>query len=428
MRRRRNHQGPRVLLLALAGSAVVHGALGLPLQRALPVLLAKDPSDRQKPVEVVRLAPGTYQQALARARAVAGRAAPEARPETKRARAEEKKKPEPKEEELSGQVVEVARSEDRRPPENARYLAADDNRVEKESKARRRDDRRKVVTERLQTRAPSRRAGRKSAVPGKEKEGDDREKGRRGRSRGKEDARAERDAKTDLSRKLEMPKLQRRDAVDLDLDLPRLEEGRVANREGSVEVRGQSDRMVLGLGQKRAARGEADMGDGDGRGKSGGLPSLEDLMPTLGTVARISGSPSDDYLKDVPEGEGTFLNTRRFKYATFFYQVRDSVKQFWRSDVYSELRRRDPTGDVFGPGNLTTMLFIRLDDSGKLSEVRVAESSGYRFLDEVAMRAFRKADTFPNPPKGMVDDQGNINFHFGFTIVTSRRGPLDIFR
>lgn len=423
MRRRRNHRGPWVLVAALFGSSLVHVAVGLPLREALPSLLAGSAtsSTRTKsPVEVVRLSPGTFERTLERAKRLVPAAQRRAAIEARKKKLEEKKKKEEEQEsKLNGQVVEVPASKDKRRPDNARFLAKENSRVERETVARPelRDERRKRVTNKLQDAKSLGGPAQGIPVPGMKSNGDA-QKERPGEE-GEGDRQAGRF-------RLEMPRLARREAVKLDLaNLPELAPDRVWNREAIDEMPGTSDRLRIGGSQDGGEAGGRRKGDG---GKQDGLPSLKDLRPTLGTVARISGSPSDDYIENVAEGEGTFLNTRSFKYATFFYQVRDSVGGFWRSDVRREMRRRDPTGDIYGPGNLKTLLFIRLDESGSLDEVRVAESSGYDFLDDVAVSAFEQAETFPNPPKGIVDADGHIAFHFSFVLFTGRRGPLDIFR
>lgn len=408
------------MLGSLLVSALVHGVASVPLKSALEDLQIGR-SVPSKPVEVVPLAASTFESSLARARSVLR--------EIKRRKAaglEEKEPPSPPktkkekpEEKLNGQVVEIPASNDKRPSKNARFLAKENSRVERETVARmdRRDPNRSRVTHRLQKAAPRQRTddGPAGTAP-PVKRGDGKAKGKK-KAQKKKRSRDQSDGQFGL----EIPKLERRDGVELDLNVPSLTKDRLWNRSGQDAMPGNGRQFRLG-------RGEASERAGDGgESKRTGLPTLQQLMPAFGTTARLSGSPSDDYVENVPEGEGTFLNAREFKYATFFYQVKDTVGQHWRPSIRKEIRRRDPTGDVLGFNNHTTMVFVRLDPSGRLNEVRVAESSGHAFLDELAIRAFEKAESFPNPPRGIVDNQGHITFHFGFTITNARRGPLGLF-
>lgn len=416
----------------MAASLTVHGAAGVPLQHALPGLLAGAPRQAPRPVDVVTLSADDFERRLSRAKARAEVARRTRRTDSKTEKT--KPKPQPKEEpkdDLKGQVVEVPASDDKRPPKDSRYLARENSRVERETVARHRDESKSRVTNKLQDAASGARKQNRRGIPVPGLDAPTQAGGESGddRKRSKGEVKGERRKSSKF--RLEVPRLDRSEGVDLDLDLPSLEDGRILNRERRPEVRGDGERfeLDLGLGGKEEAPGAGRRGEGKGEdGQRSGLPTLEDLRPTLGTIARISGSPSDDHIQDVPEGEGTFLNTREFKYATFFYQVRDSVGQHWKSAVRREVSRRDPTGELYGPGDLTTLLFIRLDQDGRLDEVRIAASSGYSFLDQVAVRAFEQAEVFPNPPKGIVDERGQIKFTFSFTLSTSRRGPLDLFR
>ena len=42
---------------------------------------------------------------------------------------------------------------------------------------------------------------------------------------------------------------------------------------------------------------------------------------------------------------------------------------------------------------------------------------GVTALDEEAVRAFRSAGPFPNPPEGLIQKDNLITFVFGFTVV-----------
>ena len=68
------------------------------------------------------------------------------------------------------------------------------------------------------------------------------------------------------------------------------------------------------------------------------------------TVARALGSGTEDYLKDVDEGDDTCLNAKKWKFASFFNRVKQQVRDHWKpAEAY---HRRDPTGagDSFAGG------------------------------------------------------------------------------
>lgn len=441
MRRRRHEWGLWTLAAALVVSAAVHAVLYFPVSDALSTYLA--PSAKQAgPVKMVRLSPEAYRRSMEAARQARSSRRP-ARPgraatAEERARRPEVEAPESQPEQerrqpIDGQVVDVPATRDDSPNPDAEYLGRSNVHVEKESVARleERDPSLKRRTNRLQRKSSSPNpesqktlglsvdGDRKSGADG----GDEGEKAGPGRGEGEGEGEGQRQFV------LEVPDLERRDDVKLELsDLPGVRQS-VQNRSGTEALDGNGERFRFEPGQlDGTGRANDAGGGGGGGGESGGLPSLESLRPTLGTVARISGSPSSDYVEGVPEGDGTFLNTREFKYATFFIRVKDSVEGYWRDITQREYRRRDPTGRVYGSRDRATLLSIVLDRSGALDSVSVARSCGLDFLDQAAVQAIRQAQPFPNPPDGISESDGSIRFNFQFVVVMRSASPFDTFR
>lgn len=435
MRRRKHQQGISVLVLALLASAALNILIAFPLFRALEGFLATPAAPG--PVRVVKLSTeqwsknrhtsGPSRPAFPKPTEAAKLAAkdPLAKPPEKKV--EEPKKEEPKvEDKLTGQVVEVPPSADDSPNPEAKYLSKYNVHVEKETTARPEDrnPNMKRVTNKLQT--VEQRAAEKNAivVPNLSVKGD-------GQAEDKDGTKGAATQEKSQKFVLEVPDLSRRDQVQLKLGEGAGLGSRVSNRTGTEAMKGNASSFNLQLGA-----GTEDIGGENGGGKKGSeeggeeekksLPTLAALVPTIGTVSRLSGSPSRDHVDGVPEGDGTFLNTKEFKYATFFYRVRDSVASYWDGMASSEYRRRDPTGNIYGIRDRSTLLQIKLSRDGKLSDVRVEQTSGVDFLDHVAVEAFRKAQPFPNPPTGIMDEDGNIRFNFQF-VVTMRRSPLNFF-
>jgi TonB family protein len=147
-------------------------------------------------------------------------------------------------------------------------------------------------------------------------------------------------------------------------------------------------------------------GGGGARGGTG--PSL---MPSEEQLARAIGGGTQDHLQDIDDGNETALNSKRWRFASFFNRVKRQVAEHWHPDeVY---RQRDPTGAVYGRHNRYTELRIQLKPDGRLSNVALAQPSGLEFLDDEAVEAFKEAEPFPNPPRQLIEN-GTINFGFGF--------------
>lgn len=160
-----------------------------------------------------------------------------------------------------------------------------------------------------------------------------------------------------------------------------------------------------------------------GRPVEKGLPGADgsdrapDLRPSAAAYKAMAGGPANDHLPGVEEGEGTFLNTREWRYAGYFNLITERVDEQWVTAGRKEVEQRDPSGQRFLYKDRLAVLDVTLDDHGSVRNVRVVRSTGIDFLDRVAMDMFRRAETFANPPKGIVDASGQINFAFGINFV-----------
>ncbi len=187
-------------------------------------------------------------------------------------------------------------------------------------------------------------------------------------------------------------------------------------------IRGNDSPLSLGAGT--GLPGE--QGRRGAPGKEG--PLGVQLRPSAASYDRLAGGPAPDKLDGVEEGEGTFLNTRGWKYASYFNRISQTVREQW--DPNKAMRARDPSGARFGTHDWFTLLVVKLDDRGSLKEVVVQRSSGLDFLDNSAVQALQRAQPFVNPPRGLADEHGEIVFSYGFTLEGSlglerifRRGP-----
>ena len=126
-------------------------------------------------------------------------------------------------------------------------------------------------------------------------------------------------------------------------------------------------------------------------------PGVASLVPSEEEVARAVGSGTQDYLRDVDEGEETALNAKK---------------------AGQEYQRRDPTGAIYGAQDRFTLVHVQLRSDGSLAKASVAQTSGVDFLDDTAIEAFKQAQPFPNPPHQLVR-AGLIDFDFGFYVEIS---------
>jgi outer membrane biosynthesis protein TonB len=160
--------------------------------------------------------------------------------------------------------------------------------------------------------------------------------------------------------------------------------------------------------------------------ESGGRPGLYGLLPTEEQIARAVGSGTQDHLADIEEGNETALNTKRWKYATFFNRVKEKVRDHWKPA--EEYQRRDPTGRIYGAEDRYTLLKVSLKADGSLANLSVAHTCGLDFLDDTALTAFKEAQPFLNVPRALVEGNGLVVFDFGFFFEVSGAPRLKLFR
>jgi TonB family protein len=183
-----------------------------------------------------------------------------------------------------------------------------------------------------------------------------------------------------------------------------------------------------GEGGIRRPPGETAPAGGGEAGGGASEPRPPNLRPSEDLLERAVGGGSVDHLEDAESGDFTALNSRKWKYATFFNRLKRQVAQNWHPDqVYL---RRDPTGNVYGTRDRLTVLQVSLKPNGSVAKIFVSKKSGVDFLDDEAVRAFQEAQPFPNPPGGLVDTRSNlITFSFGFHFqIGGGRGNWKVFR
>ncbi len=138
--------------------------------------------------------------------------------------------------------------------------------------------------------------------------------------------------------------------------------------------------------------------------------------PVPGSEATEGGGAPNDDLHDVAQGDGTFLNTREWKFAAFFNRVKQAVSAQW--DPNGRMRAK---GRQLGAVERKTVMHVALRPDGSIADLFVRQSSGVDELDQEAMKAFEKAQPFPNPPAALVEN-GFIAFEFGFLVSNEGMG------
>jgi TonB family protein len=263
-----------------------------------------------------------------------------------------------------GQVVDVAPGNDREDP-NAKYLAETANRVKQQTRAREQTNRYSV--------AAARNAAQPEVMPS--------ERGRAGGS-----------ASTPTASSRFLQGLLAPDGLRPRLSL--LEEQAALGHAGST-ANSEDSRGAM------ASSGQAERGNDAPQATTGG------------------GAPNDD-LQDLATGDGTFLNTREWKYASFFNRVKQAVSARW--DPNGRLRKVGQHGGL----DRVTVVGVALRPDGRIADLFVQKSCGLDFLDQEALAAFERAQPFANPPAALVED-GLVRFRFTFSVYSDRLSMQHLF-
>jgi protein TonB len=108
----------------------------------------------------------------------------------------------------------------------------------------------------------------------------------------------------------------------------------------------------------------------------------------------------------VEEGDRVDLNTTNYKYLSYFIGLRKSIELTW---VYpSEAVRRGLQGDV--------RLEFKIEKDGKMSRIRILDSSGYEILDRAIVDAIKLAAPFAPLPKSMGKESLNVTATFKYLL------------
>ncbi|MFC2075362.1 TonB family protein, partial [Bdellovibrionota bacterium] len=157
-------------------------------------------------------------------------------------------------------------------------------------------------------------------------------------------------------------------------------------------------------------------------------PSWDDLTALSRRPENLSRpSASDDYLPDTKLGDRNLLNTREFLYYSYYARIKERLRMFWTPSVRRVMTRLYHAGHEFNRGELITKVRVTLNQDGSLTNIKILDGSGLRELDNIAIASFEKAAPFPNPPSGMIEENGNVYLRWDFILTTQAGTRLRVF-
>lgn len=145
------------------------------------------------------------------------------------------------------------------------------------------------------------------------------------------------------------------------------------------------------------------------------LPSPRDASRFFDDAPSTVGEQLPD---DVSLGQFTALNTDRFKYYSFYSRVEELIRFRWERELQQSIEafNDDYLTSVIGKRNWVTKVEFWLKADGHFHSAHIHQESGIKRFDLSAVKAFRDAGFFPNPPRDMVDQDGLIRIQYSFNV------------
>ena len=135
-----------------------------------------------------------------------------------------------------------------------------------------------------------------------------------------------------------------------------------------------------------------------------------------------------DFLPGVETGSHTLLNTRNLFIIPTFSRMKEQIHWRWSQYLQTELSLASLK---LTHGNrqkmFSTSLYIYLSTDGDIKDMRVVKSSGAEDIDSAALHAFLSAAPFPNPPTGLVEEDGYIHIKQSFHLYINSFSSADLF-
>ncbi len=128
------------------------------------------------------------------------------------------------------------------------------------------------------------------------------------------------------------------------------------------------------------------------------------------------------YVRDpnVQEGSENLLNAQESVYYSFYSRLYEAIGPVWQSKIRQAARTRR-----LQPGEYTTSVDVVFDKSGNLVAVNQLHGSGIDEFDKAAATSWRAIGRFPNPPTGLLNEEGQVHTGWTFTVQLSQGMNLE---
>ena len=134
------------------------------------------------------------------------------------------------------------------------------------------------------------------------------------------------------------------------------------------------------------------------------LQTLTQISPQA--MAQIESDWRRKYRKDIEKGDTVWMDTQQDLLISFMRRFRNNIYGVWN---YPEsARTRNQQGSC--------LIRVTVDRDGNVTDVILMESSGYRVLDDEAMRAVRQGATYGPLPRAYPNEYLHIMGLFNYSL------------
>lgn len=142
------------------------------------------------------------------------------------------------------------------------------------------------------------------------------------------------------------------------------------------------------------------------------LPAYEKLVPK--TPELLAKMPKEESINlnrgTVKSGKELIINTKEYKYWYYLQRMKNKIELLWQYPEEAKVR---------GLSGLLKINFS-VDKSGKLKEIVITDSSGYKFFDDAAVKALKDAAPFSVFPDTWDIERLNIEGTFIYELNVLR--------
>lgn len=139
---------------------------------------------------------------------------------------------------------------------------------------------------------------------------------------------------------------------------------------------------------------------------------------------RSEAESGDQYVKDesLPEGSENLLNAQESVYYSFYSRLYEAIGPLWKSQI-----RQIPSRLRLREGEYTTLVDVTLNQKGDLVGIHHVRGSGVKELDNAIDTSWHRIERFPNPPQGLLNENGEVHTGWTFTVQVGPGNGLQYF-